>query len=54
MPDHGSFADWSRERQQRIERVLDGLMPADAARVPKLVSAMRYATLGRGQAENRA
>ena len=49
MPDSGSFADWSRERQQRIERVLDGLMPADAARVPKLVSAMRYATLGGGK-----
>ena len=49
MPDSGSFADWSRERQQRIERVLDAFLPADAAPVPKLVSAMRYATLGGGK-----
>jgi len=49
MPDNVSFADWSRERQQRIERVLDRFLPADGARVPRLVSAMRYATLGGGK-----
>jgi len=49
MPDDSSFALWSRERQQRIERVLDAFLHADGVAVPRLVSAMRYATLGGGK-----
>jgi farnesyl diphosphate synthase len=49
MPDDSSFVLWSRERQQRIEGVLDAFLDADGAAVPRLVSAMRYATLGGGK-----
>ncbi|MEO8537237.1 MAG: farnesyl diphosphate synthase [Betaproteobacteria bacterium] len=49
MPDR-AFADWTRERQQRIEQVLDGLLPsAEAPGSPRLAAAMRYATLGGGK-----
>jgi farnesyl diphosphate synthase len=49
MPDTESFADWSRKRQQRIERVLDAFLPVEDALAPKLVATMRYATLGGGK-----
>jgi len=48
MPD-ASFADWSRERQQRIEGVLDRVLPGDDAPAGRLAAAMRYATLGGGK-----
>jgi farnesyl diphosphate synthase len=48
MPE-ASFAAWSRERQQRIEGVLDRLLPGADAVAARLASAMRYATLGGGK-----
>ena len=48
MPDP-SFADWSRERQQRIEGVLERLLPGSDAAAARLTAAMRYATLGGGK-----
>ena len=48
-PDASTFAAWSNERQQRIEGVLEGLLPAAEAPASRLVSAMRYATLGGGK-----
>ena len=48
MPD-ADFAGWSRERQQRMERVLTGILDAVDAPAPRLVEAMRYATLGGGK-----
>jgi farnesyl diphosphate synthase len=47
MRDDLAFAVWSRERQQRIEEVLDRAL-ADSRGAP-LVEAMRYATLGGGK-----
>ncbi len=47
MRDDLAFAVWSRERQQRIEGVLDRLL--DARGGAPLVEAMRYATLGGGK-----
>jgi farnesyl diphosphate synthase len=44
-----SFADWSRERQQRIEGVLDRVLPGGDAPASRLAAAMRYATLGGGK-----
>jgi len=48
MPD-ADFAGWSRERQQRIERVLADILAAVDAASPRLVEAMRYSTLGGGK-----
>lgn len=48
MPDP-SFADWSRERQQRIEGVLERVLPGPDAVAARLAQAMRYATLGGGK-----
>jgi farnesyl diphosphate synthase len=48
MPDP-SFADWSRERQQRIEGVLERVLPGPHAVAARLAEAMRYATLGGGK-----
>ncbi|HLX29607.1 MAG TPA: farnesyl diphosphate synthase [Casimicrobiaceae bacterium] len=48
MPDP-SFADWSRERQQRIEGVLERVLPGSDAVATRLAQAMRYATLGGGK-----
>jgi farnesyl diphosphate synthase len=47
MRDDLAFAVWSRERQQRIEGVLDRAL-AESREAP-LVEAMRYATLGGGK-----
>ena len=48
MPE-SSFADWSRERQQRIEGELERVLPGSDAPAARLASAMRYATLGGGK-----
>jgi farnesyl diphosphate synthase len=48
MPD-ASFAAWARERQQRIEGVLDRVLPGEDAVATRLAAAMRYATLGGGK-----
>ena len=48
--DDAAFAAWSRERQQRIEAVLDSILTqADAGARARLLSAMRYSTLGGGK-----
>ncbi|MGE5170479.1 MAG: polyprenyl synthetase family protein [Rudaea sp.] len=44
-----TFAVWSRERQQRIESVLERVLPPDEAAARRLAEAMRYATLGGGK-----
>jgi len=44
-----SFADWARERQQRIEGVLERALPGEDAVAGRLAAAMRYATLGGGK-----
>jgi farnesyl diphosphate synthase len=44
-----SFADWARERQQRIEGVLERVLPGEDAIAHRLAAAMRYATLGGGK-----
>jgi len=44
-----TFAAWSRERQQRIESVLERVLPAGAGPAARLAAAMRYATLGGGK-----
>jgi farnesyl diphosphate synthase len=50
MRDDLAFAVWSRERQQRIEAVLESLLAPDVAtRRPGCLSAMRYSTLGGGK-----
>ena len=49
MTDDANFVDWARDRQQRVERVLDTLLAVDAATAPRLLSAMRYSTLGGGK-----
>ena len=50
MRDDLAFAVWSRERQQRIEAVLASLLAPDVADGPsRLLSAMRYSTLGGGK-----
>src|SRR4051812_44582386 len=43
------FAVWSRERQTRIEAVLDAALPVPAGPQQRLLEAMRYATLGGGK-----
>src|SRR5512134_2147192 len=47
MRDDLAFEVWSRERQQRIEDVLDAELACEAG--TPLVEAMRYATLGGGK-----
>lgn len=47
MRDDLDFAVWSRERQQRVEGVLDAALASGADTT--LVAAMRYATLGGGK-----
>jgi farnesyl diphosphate synthase len=44
-----AFADWSRERRQRIEGVLERVLPRSDAAAARLAAAMRYATLGGGK-----
>ncbi|HKU86129.1 MAG TPA: farnesyl diphosphate synthase [Casimicrobiaceae bacterium] len=48
-PEASAFAAWSRERQQRIEGVLESLLPGADSPASRLASAMRYATLGGGK-----
>ena len=48
MRDDLAFPVWSRERQQRIEGVLEALLRTDGP-AARLSSAMRYATLGGGK-----
>jgi len=49
MPSDVPFAAWSRERQARIEAVLDRALPVPAGPAQRLLEAMRYATLGGGK-----
>ena len=50
MHDDLAFGAWSRERQQRIEAVLESTLPVEAeSAAPRLASAMRYSTLGGGK-----
>lgn len=43
------WTEWARERQERIERVLDRSLPPDVADALELHRAMRYAALGGGK-----
>ncbi len=49
MRDDLDWAVWSRERQQRIEHVLDAALPSVAGPAATLTEAMRYAVLGGGK-----
>jgi farnesyl diphosphate synthase len=44
-----AFAVWAGERQQRIEHVLDRILPPVEGATSTLATAMRYATLGGGK-----
>jgi farnesyl diphosphate synthase len=44
-----TFDAWSRERQQRIEGVLERVLPPADGPAARLAAAMRYATLGGGK-----
>ena len=44
-----TFAVWSRERQQRIESVLERVLPGEDVPAQRLAKAMRHATLGGGK-----
>ncbi|MGH8800903.1 MAG: polyprenyl synthetase family protein [Casimicrobiaceae bacterium] len=43
------FEVWSRERQQRIEGVLEAILPSAGATPARLAAAMRHAVLGGGK-----
>jgi len=43
------FAGWMRMRQERVERVLEALLPPTALSPTRLHEAMRYAVLGGGK-----
>jgi farnesyl diphosphate synthase len=49
MRDDLDWAVWSRERQRRIEHVLDAALPSAAGTAATLTEAMRYAVLGGGK-----
>jgi farnesyl diphosphate synthase len=49
MPDAPSFRDWAEVHQQRIEGVLERVLPAEQSAAARLAEAMRYATLGGGK-----
>ena len=49
MPSDAPFALWSRERQARIEQVLERALPAVEGPAARLHAAMRYAVLGGGK-----
>jgi farnesyl diphosphate synthase len=49
MRDDLDWAVWSRERQQRVELVLDAALPSVAGPAATLTEAMRYAVLGGGK-----
>src|SRR3954454_2121208 len=44
-----SWALWAGERQQRIEQVLEEVLPRDGGAAVPLQRAMRYAVLGGGK-----
>jgi farnesyl diphosphate synthase len=44
-----AFAQWSRERAQRVESVLERALPGESEPPARLHAAMRYATLGGGK-----
>ncbi len=48
-PDITDFASWAKEKQVRIEAVLDEVLPEDSQEPCKLHSAMRYSALGGGK-----
>jgi farnesyl diphosphate synthase len=49
LSDGTSFADWARAHQQRIEGVLERVLPPEDAAGARLAQAMRYAVLGGGK-----
>jgi farnesyl diphosphate synthase len=49
MPPDLAWSRWSEERAQRIERVIDRLLPQTAEPPQRLHEAMRYAVLGGGK-----
>ena len=49
MRDDLQWPVWSRERQRRIEHVLERALPAVEGPAARLAEAMRYATLGGGK-----
>ncbi len=48
-PDITDFASWAKEKQARIEAVLNEVLPEDSQEPCKLHSAMRYSALGGGK-----
>jgi farnesyl diphosphate synthase len=48
-PHHSAFNDWLLDAAQRIETVLDDLLPADDETPARLHQAMRYSVLGGGK-----
>jgi len=49
MRDGVTFAVWAQEHRQRIEGVLERVLPAAHAPAARLAAAMRYSTLGGGK-----
>jgi farnesyl diphosphate synthase len=49
MKDDIAYATWAAGRRERVERALDAALPAPGGDAPRLVDAMRYATLGGGK-----
>ena len=49
MTGNAEFADWAAAHRARIEHALERALPAAPSDAPRLVEAMRYATLGGGK-----
>ena len=49
MTGNATFADWAAAHRVRIEHALERALPAAPSDAPRLVEAMRYATLGGGK-----
>ena len=49
MTGNATFADWAVAHRARIEHALERALPAAPSDAPRLVEAMRYATLGGGK-----
>ena len=49
MTGNATFADWAAAHRARIEHALERALPAAPSDAPRLVEAMRYATLGGGK-----
>ena len=49
MTGNAAFADWAVAHRARIEHALERALPAAPSDAPRLVEAMRYATLGGGK-----